>query len=109
MALNQVQVDHINAAVRPHMEQIILALHVLDTFVADHDAIQAGSDALPEDATVLDDAGDAPRDDAPQLTGAQVKTLRDLSAAMSAEISPAVKQTLISRMVRPLNAVLRVS
>jgi len=108
MALNQVQVDFVNEAARPHMEEIIRALHVLDTFVADYDAIQGSADALPEDATVLDDGagGTAPRTDAPQLTGVQVKTLRDLSNSMSAVVIQATKTVLISKMVRPLSQVL---
>jgi len=91
------------------METFIRAVHDLDVFVADYDAVQSSTDALPEDATVLDDAGAVPRADAPELTGAELKTLRDLSAGMSMVLTPTVKQTLISRMVRSLNAVLRLS
>lgn len=108
MALNQVQVTFVNEAVRVHMERFVLALEVLDTFAADYAAIQGSADALPEDATVMDDnaAGTAPRADAPQLTGAQIKTLNDLSVSMSAVVTPSVKTTLISKMVRPLAVVL---
>ncbi len=108
--MNQVQIDFINNTVRPQMETIIRDLHELDTFVADYDAIQAGSDAIPEDATVMNDnrTGDAPRSDAPELTGAQIKVLRDLSASMSAIIDGPTKQTLVSRMVRALATVLSI-
>jgi hypothetical protein len=108
--MNTVQVNFVNNAARPHMEEIVKAIHVLDTFVADYDALQNSADAIPEDATVLDDnsTGTAPRSDAPQLTGAQVKTLRDLSANMSAQVIAATKETLISKMVRPLAQVLKV-
>lgn len=111
MPLNQVQVDHVNEAVRPHMETLIRVLHELDTFVADHDALQNSADALPTDTTVMDDGpgGTAPRTDAPQLTGAQVQTLRDLSANMSAEVNAATKDILIGKMVRPLAVVLQLS
>jgi hypothetical protein len=109
MALNIVQRDFVNDAARPHMEQIVKALHVLDTFVADYDALQSSADALPVNSTVLDDGpdGTAPRDDAPVLTGGQVKALRDLSASMSAVIDAPTKEILISKMVRALAVVLR--
>lgn len=109
MPLNQVQADFVNDAARPHMEEIVKALHVLDTFVADYDALQATADALPIDATVLDDALTVPRDDAPQLTGADLQNLRDFSANMSAVVGTVAKQTLIGKMVRTLNTVLKVS
>ncbi len=109
MPLNRVQQDFVNEAARPHMEVIVRVLHELDTFVADYDALQGSVDALPEDATVIDDAGSGPRTDVPGLTGAQIKTLRDLSAAMSAEVNPTTKDVLISKMVRALSAVLRLS
>lgn len=108
--MNQVQVKFINEAARPHMEDIVRALHILDTFIADYDALQASTDALPEDTTVLNDnkTGDAPREDAPTLTGANVKALRDFSANMSAIVTPAAKTVLIGKMVRPLSVVLEV-
>ena len=108
MALNRVQKDHINGAVRPHMETLVRILHELDTFVADHDALQGSGDALEVNGTVMNDGdGDNPRTDAPQLSGAQIKTLRDLSAAMSLEVNAATKAVLVGKMVRPLSAVLR--
>ena len=109
MPLNQVQRDFVNGSARPHMEEVIRALHVLDTFVVDYDALQSTSDALPIDSTVLDDNsnGDGPRSDAPTLTGTNVKALRDYSANMSAIVSPAAKQILISKMIRSLAVVLR--
>lgn len=106
--LNQVQQDFVSQAARQHMETLIKALHDLDTFVADYDALQASANALPEDATVLDDAGAAPRSDAPELTGANVKALRDFSNNMSAIVTDPAKQVLVSLMVRSLNNVLRV-
>ncbi len=109
MALNQVQQDFINNAVRPHMEVMIRILHELDTFVADYNALQNSVDALPTDATILDDAGAAPRTDAPQLTGSNLQSMGSLSTAMSAVINAATKDVLISKMVRNLNTVLRVS
>jgi hypothetical protein len=109
MPLNQVQQDFVNQAARQHMETVVRSLHELDTFVADYDSLQAGVDALPEDATVLDDAGAAPRTDAPELTGANVKALRDFSANMSAIVGASAKQTLIGKMVRSLGVVLRLS
>lgn len=109
MPLNTVQQDFVNGAARPHMETLVRILHELDSFVADYDALQATGDALPIDATVLDDAGSAPRDDAPNLTGADLQNLRDFSANMSAVVGAAAKQTLIARMVRSLSKVLRLA
>lgn len=108
MPLNTVQTSHINGAARPMLETLIKIAHDLDTFVADHDAIQASSDALPTTSAVLDDAGDAPRDDAPNLTGADLQNLRDFSANMSAVLTDPAKQILIGKMVRPLNTVLKI-
>jgi len=109
MALNQVQQDFINNAARPHMEVMIRVLHELDTFIADYDALQGSADALPTDATVLDDAGATPRDDAPILTGADLQNMRNFSNTMSAVVGTAAKETLIGKMVRNLNTVLKLS
>lgn len=109
MALNKVQQDFINNAARPHMETLVRILHALDTYAADYDALQSSSDALTISATILDDAGASPRDDAPQLSGADLKTMKTLSTAMSAVINAGTKNVLISKMVRNLNTVLKVS
>ena len=90
------------------METMVRILHELDIFIADYDALQAGVDAIPEDGTVLDDAGSIPRVDAPELTGLIVKQLRDFSASMSVVVTAGAKETLISKMVRSLGVVLRV-
>jgi len=108
MALNKVQQDFVNNALRPAIERTIQNKHYEDTFIADYDAIQASADALPEDATILDDAGDAPRSDAPTLTGIQGSQLRSLLAARSAVITPVIEETFIGKMVRSLNSVLRI-
>ncbi len=108
MALNQVQQDFVNGAFRPFLETVIKAVHDFDTFNADYAALQAGLDVLPEDGTVLDDAGATPRPDAPELTGLNIKQLDDFVLAMSAVLSPAAKQILIGKMVRSLNIVLKV-
>lgn len=105
MPLTQVQNSFVNEAVRPHMETIVRILHELDTFVADYDAMQASPDALIEDATVLDDG----RPDAPALTGANLKSLRDFSANMSAVVTPAAKEVLVGKMVRSLAVVLKLN
>ena len=109
MPLNQVQIDFVNEAARPHLETFIRAVHELDTFVADYDALQGTADSIPEDATVLDDGdgGTAPRADAPTLTGADLKNLRDFSANASAVLTAPANAALIARMVRPLAVVLR--
>ena len=109
MALNQVQQDFVNNASRPHLEVMIRILHELDTFIADYDAIQASGDALPTDSTILDDAGAAPRDDAPNLTGTDLANMKTFSANMSAIVGATAKQVLISKMVRSLNTVLKLN
>lgn len=108
MSLNKVQQDFINNAARPHMEEMIRMLHVLDTYKADYDALQSSVDSLPTDGTTLDDAGSAPRLDAPVLAGSDLQTMGDLSADMSAIVAANVKSVLISKMVRNLNTVLKV-
>ena len=109
MPLNTVQQDFVNNAARPHMEIIVRILHELDTYVADYDALQSSVDALQIDSVILDDAGDIPRDDAPNLSGADLQTMRDLSSNMSAIINAGTKTVLISKMVRNLNTVLKIS
>ena len=110
MPLNQVQRDFVNQAARPHMEEIVKALHILDVFVADYDALQATEAALPTDTTVLDDGSDgtSPRSDAPILTGVNLLQLRNFSENMSAVVNAVAKEVLIGKMVRPLAIVLRV-
>ena len=109
MALNQVQQDFINNAARPHMESMIRIVHELDTFIADYDALQATADALAVDAVVLDDAGSAPRSDAPNLTGADIQNMRNFSQNMSLVIGNTAKTVLIGKMVRSLNTVLKLN
>ena len=108
--MNQVQIKHVNETARPFMESLVKIKHDLDVFVADYDALQAGNDALPEDSTVLDDnvTGNAPRDDAPQLIGQNLKALRDFAASMSSVVSAQAEQVLIQKMVRSLAVVLNV-
>ncbi len=107
MAFNIVQQKFVGETARVHLERVVRILNDLDTYVANFDAIQSGPDALPEDGTVLDDAGAAPRADAPQLEGVILKQLRDFSVSMSAVVNPTVKEILIQKMVRPLSSVLR--
>lgn len=109
MALNQVQQDFVNNAARPHMEVMIRILHELDTFISDYDALQASADILPIDTTILDDAGAAPRIDAPILTGADLANMKTFSANMSAVVGATAKQVLIGKMVRSLNTVLKLN
>lgn len=110
MPLNPIQVAFVGTA-RAHLETFIRATHNLDVFVDDYKALQASVDALPEDTTILDDNvdGTAPRtDNAPTLTGMQIKILHDRSASMSSILTPTEKELLIGKMVRSLATVLRV-
>lgn len=107
---NQVQRDFINNAARPHMEEMIRMIHVLDTYVADYNALQGSVDALGVDATILNDGDDTtPRSDAPQLSGADLQNMRNFSENMSAVVGAIAKDQLISKMVRNLNSVLRIA
>ncbi len=105
MALTTVQNKFVQEAARPHLEVMIRILHELDTYIADYDAIQASPDAIPEDTVDLDDG----RTDAPAITGADLKTLRDKGITMSAVITPAVKTALVGKMVRSLSTVLKLN
>ncbi len=106
----QVQRDFINSAARPYMEVLIRILHELDTFIADYDALQGSADVLAVDSVTLnDDTATTARADAPILTGADIKAMRDLSSTMSATINGATKTILIGKMVRPLNTVLKLN
>lgn len=109
MPLNPVQVAHVGEVIRPFLETFVLGYDDFQTFVTEYDALQAGPNALPEDGTVLTDApgGTEPRTDAPQLTGAQVKLLRDRVATMLAVMTPAEFEVLIDKMVRDLQTVRR--
>lgn len=107
MPLNQVQQDFINNAARPHMEILVRIKHELDTFVRDYDAIQSSVDTIPVTATVLDDAGENPRADAPILYGNHIETMRNLSANMSSVIDGITEEVLISKMKRTLSSILR--
>jgi hypothetical protein len=106
MPLNPVQVQYVNAVVRPMIERLILFRSELDAFVLDYDNQQT---PLPTTAAVLDDnaAGTAPRTDAPTLTGAQVAQLRTFCAGMRDQISATALNTLVQTAVRSVEAILR--
>lgn len=106
MALTQVQVRFVNDTVRPMLESLILFHDRLKNFVDDYDNQQS---PLPTDATVLTDNtdGSAARADAPQLTGANVQSLRTFCANMRDQVTTANRNALIAVMVRDLNTVLR--
>jgi hypothetical protein len=106
MALNQTQVKFVNEAIRPMVEELILFKSKLDAFVLDFDNQQT---PLPTNATVLDDndAGTAPRIDAPQITGAQATSLRTFCFNMSAQITPASLAALVNVSARPVEHILR--
>src|SRR5687768_392321 len=104
MALSEVQVKFVNEVVRPMIERVILFRSQLDAFVLDKiervilfrsqlDAFVLDFDnqqtPVPTNATVMDDnsSGTAPRTDAPQLTGAQITSLRNFCAGMRDQIS----------------------
>ena len=106
MPLTQVQVKFVTEAVRPMVEKLILFRSQLDAFVLDFDNPQT---PLPTNGTVLDDnaTGDAPRPDAPQLTGAQVTALRNFAAGMRDQISGTSLNTLVTVAVRSVEQILR--
>lgn len=75
--LNQVQIAFVNEAVRPMIESLLRADAALRSFVLDYDnqqtAILTSADDLGDNV-----AGNAPREDAPILTGASLLQLRNL-------------------------------
>lgn len=105
MALNPVQVQFVRVA-RQVVERVILFRSQMDAFVLDYDNQQS---PLPTTAAVLDDndAGTAPRSDAPQLTGQQVQQLRNFCAGMRDQVTAANLNTLISVAVNDLESILR--
>jgi hypothetical protein len=104
MPLNQVQVDFVQEAVRPTIEEIILFRSKLDAFVLDYDNQQS---PLPTTAAILDDNGASPRTDAPTLTGANVQSLRTFCANMRDQITPTSLNTLVALSAQPLEHILR--
>lgn len=105
MALNLVQVQFVGVA-RQMVEKIIRFRSELDAFVLDYDNQQV---PLPTTAAALEDndSGVAPRADAPNLSGAQVQSLRGFCLGMRDQITPATLNTLISVAARPVEAILR--
>ena len=102
--LNPVQVAFVGTC-RTMVERLILFKSRMDAFVSDYDNQQV---ALPTDAVALNDLdGSNPRTDAPILTGADVLSLRNFCANMSAQVNAAALAALIKVAVRDLETILR--
>ena len=106
MPLNQVQIEAVTDAVRPKIRSIVRFIHYADTFVQWYDAFQLGNNALPTDGTVLDDAGGAPRDDVPNLTGTDILNLRNFLENIVAQVPANALSTLIAKLDDPLETVI---
>jgi len=106
MPLSTVQVKFVNEAARPTIEQLIAMRYTLDAFVLDFDNQQ---DPIPTDATVLDDdsSGTSPRTGAPELTGANVQSLRNFAANMRDQINGPALNALVALAVRPVSTIIR--
>lgn len=106
MPLNQTQVKFVGVS-RQMVEKLIRFRSELDAYVLDYD--NQGASALPTTAVALDDneAGTAPRADAPAITGAQIQSLRGFALGMRDQISGATLNTLISVSVRSVEEILR--
>jgi len=107
MPLNEVQVKFVNEAARPLIEELVrIKMTILDPFVVDFDNQQ---DPLPTDATILDDGngGEAPRTDAPKLTGANVTALRNFANNMANQISDVDLAAMVELAVRPVAQIIR--
>lgn len=104
MSLNLPQVAFVRTS-RQMIEYLIRVRTRLDAYVLDYDNQQV---ALPTDATVLDDSADGstPRDDAPQLTGANVQSLRNFSAGMRDQINEVALDSLVELAVRDVNTII---
>lgn len=106
MPLTQQQVQFVNGTCRPMIERLIRLRSELDAFVLDFANQQT---PLPTNAVNLDDndAGTAPRADAPTLQGTHTSQLNTLCTNMRDVISGATLNTLAQLSVRPIETVLR--
>jgi hypothetical protein len=103
-SLNSVQKKLVNGTVRPALEKIVAMRYYLDALVAELDNQQ---NPIAANAEVLNDdpSADAPRSDAPQLTGQRVAQLRAFAANMRDQIDGVALNTLVSLMVRDVATV----
>jgi hypothetical protein len=104
--INQVQRTFVQGSARQHIETVIRFKSLLDSYVDDYDNQQT---PIAETADIINDNRDltAPRDDAPNLTGNDLKTLRDLSQIMSNTLDTAYENDLISLAARPVSSIRR--
>ena len=103
--LNAVQKAFVSEAARPMIEDLIKFKARLDAFIVDFDnqetPIASTSDAL------ADGANDLPRTDAPQLTGANLTTMRTICGNMSGQLSGATYNAMVRLAVRDLDTILK--
>ena len=100
--LTPLQIADVQQVHRPAIEAVIRCHRMLSDFVIQYDSQQ---DPILENAEALNDAagGITPRDDAPQLTGNDLKQLRDLSDTMATAINDTTFAGLVKLAVRDLN------
>lgn len=106
MPLNIVQQKFCNEVYRPYVEKTIAALNGLMVYTTAYSDLQASSDAIAANATVLDDDGDAPRDDAPNITGQDLADLNAHMLAINAILTDPERQALRGKAVRTLPNIL---
>ena len=103
--MNTEMVKDLNETVRPALERLVSMRYELDALVAElsnqQTPIAATSDVLN------DGAGDAPRDDAPTLTGQNIAQLLTFATNMRDQIDSTALDTITSLMVRDVNSVIR--
>ena len=103
--LNEVQRRFVNEGARPHIEKLLLAKHLMDTFILDATNL---SDAIANNTDILADGdGTSPRTDAPQLTGQNLAQLVTYTALAADQIDGVFKNALIKLSVRRLETILK--
>ncbi len=105
MPLNLTQVSFVRTS-RQMIERLIKMRFELDAYVLDFDHQQV---PLPTDAVALDDnsTGTVPRDDAPELTGAKVQSMRNFAAGMRDQINDVALASLVELAVRDVDTIVR--
>lgn len=105
-SLNTVQKNLVKETVRPGIEALIAVRFHLDALVQElanqQDPIAATADTLNDDP-----AADAPRSDAPNLTGQQVSQLQTFAASMRDQIDSTALNTLIALATRDVPTITR--
>ncbi len=105
-SLNIVQKALVNETVRPALERMVKIRYYLDALVLELDNQQ---NPIAATADVLNDAqtGDAPRGDAPNLTGTNIAQLRAFADNMRTQIDATALNSIVALCVRDVDTIIR--